>query len=703
MRPGRLLASAAALCASLLLTAPLHHARPRAWPPHILTPSLDLALPAVGVDPLVQQRQGLAGLTGQGVVIGIIDTGVDWSLPDFLDAQGQPRVLWWLDLSQEPREGQDPAVDSHGGALWSQAELADALLDPPLGPPGDLLGHGTLVAGVAAASGQGRRPDGVAPGAHLVVVRANFPGTLALQEESVLHSVRFVLERAQALGLPAVVNLSLGSHFGPHDGSGFLEQELDALFTDQPGRVLVVATGNSGQRDRHASGPLVPGGELVFPVEIGPVEEPNPQDFALLSLWYTLDPEAPLEVELIDPQGRSTGAASLGQEASLLDPAVATLSVSLERASLVKPGEPEDRGLGVILLQAPPSGPLLPGRYQLVLRGGSGRADAWVAVQGRLGARFLGRAPQVERLTVPSSANAALAVGGWVTRDRWPGSPQDLGLALDEVAPFSGTGPALDGRPKPDLLAPAALIASSLSSQAPPGEGTVFSSALEAGLDPTAGQPAGRALYQGTSLASPLVAGAAALLLEQDPRRRQEEVAGLLRASASRQGKLWDPYSGFGRLDLPAAVALGAQAQEAGPVDPQRSLVAATREALEGWEGDSYVLLRPLDAQGRPRRGPLEIQSRVEAARGEARLGPWRWLDPWTAMAPLSPGSAQGLVRVSVQVQGTWLRQQAQITVGPPLPGQVQGGACAVGAPVGSAGSWLGWWWRRAAFVRQRD
>jgi len=192
--------------------------------------------------------------SGQGVVVGIVDTGVDLAHADLQTADHKTRVAWLLDVSRSP-EGLHADLESAYGcdgadtacAVFAASDL-DALLANNGNPPTDDFGHGTHVASLAAGNGLSSmvpRYIGMAPEATYVVARvAQANGNI--EDADVLRAVKFVFDRAADLGMPAVVNLSLGSDFGGHDGSSALESELSAMIgPDFPGRAIVVAAGNS--------------------------------------------------------------------------------------------------------------------------------------------------------------------------------------------------------------------------------------------------------------------------------------------------------------------------------------------------------------------------------------------------------------------------------------------------------------------------
>ncbi|MBV9949127.1 MAG: S8 family serine peptidase, partial [Myxococcales bacterium] len=167
-----------------------------------------------------------SGFRGEGTLVGIADTGIDPTHGDFLDASGGTRVAWLLDLTSPPA-GMHPDLEQKfgtamdgvvvKGAVWAKADI-DALLaanaTDPL--PGDEVGHGTLVA--ACAAGSDRRYQGVAPAAGLLVAKlTGSEGGIA--NDDLMRGVAFLFDRADAMGLPVVVNLSIGTDYGPHDGT----------------------------------------------------------------------------------------------------------------------------------------------------------------------------------------------------------------------------------------------------------------------------------------------------------------------------------------------------------------------------------------------------------------------------------------------------------------------------------------------------
>lgn len=180
-----------------------------------------------GLSPLPQ------GYDGAGVVVGIIDTGLDYEHPDFLNDDGTTRVAWYWDQSAEDA----PAPPEFGyGSEWTGSEIDAGQITVT-----DNGTHGTNTAGIAAGNGLASgHHKGVAPGADLIVVSQSGPDFRA----RVADAVRYVFERAEDMGKPAVVNLSLGSYAGSHDGQDAAALFIDSLVNARRGRAVVCAGGN---------------------------------------------------------------------------------------------------------------------------------------------------------------------------------------------------------------------------------------------------------------------------------------------------------------------------------------------------------------------------------------------------------------------------------------------------------------------------
>jgi subtilisin family serine protease len=532
----------------------------------------DVATADIGVASLRRMLgpDRFTGSVGRGVIVGLVDTGIDFTHPDFLvDSLGRSRVLFlWDQTLPGPGPGVVGATSFGYGTECVQATLTAAGCASR-----DSIGHGTHVLGTAAgdgsATGNGQPAGefaGVAPGADLIVVKSTF------LSGDVVDGVNYIFSRAAQLGRPAVVNLSLGAQWGPHDGTLPEELELDSLVG--PGRIVVAAVGNAGDNgnaspavatdDLHATATLAAGQGVTFSLTV-PSYQPaagNSNDFIVLQLWYAGSDT--LTVTVVRPDG-TTLVAAPGATVTADDPDGWVhvengpgTSVALTRDNL---------GFIVIGDLGTVAHPPAPGTWTIQVSSqvsASGKpVHLWVA-EAALGARAsaqgvsLGSGASNRYLVAtPATAGRVLAVGAYVTRLRWRdvnGEPEQYSNRelLGDLAWFSGPGPRRDGVQKPDLAAPGQGVASALSG--------------------TASVPAGRVMQdgrhwilEGTSMAAPFVTGAVALLLERDARLTPEAARALLAGAARIDSFAWHPYDGradgapnaswgYGKLSVPAAL-----------------------------------------------------------------------------------------------------------------------------------------------------
>ena len=191
---------------------------------------------------------GLGGLdtsyTGKGVVIGIVDQGIDYNHPDFQNPDGTTRVLRYWDQTVADTNHSNYYTLYDKGILWDSADINN-------GTCTSLevnSAHGSTVTGMAASNGMANGTNkGFAPEAELIVVESDFSQSVNNWKLTVADACDFIFKVADSLGKPAVINLSLGDYYGMHDASDPAAELINALLNEKPGRIVVSAAGNSGQ------------------------------------------------------------------------------------------------------------------------------------------------------------------------------------------------------------------------------------------------------------------------------------------------------------------------------------------------------------------------------------------------------------------------------------------------------------------------
>ncbi len=188
-------------------------------------------------------QQGLAGIpfTGKNVIIGIIDTGVDFKHPDFLDSLGKTRIYRYWDQTKNTATSTSPKPYNYG-ELWTNNDM-----DSGKSNTKDDVGHGTNVAGIAAGNGSANGHNkGMAPNAIIIMVETNF--STKNWTLTVADACDYIFKVADSLGLPAVINISAGTQFGSHDGTDPASEKMETLLDEKGGRIIVASAGNSGDK-----------------------------------------------------------------------------------------------------------------------------------------------------------------------------------------------------------------------------------------------------------------------------------------------------------------------------------------------------------------------------------------------------------------------------------------------------------------------
>lgn len=189
-------------------------------------------------------HQGLGGLqipyTGKDVIVGFVDQGLDYNHGDFKDQNGNTRVLYYWDHTLPYDAVRTPQPYGYG-QVWDANDIQSG----NCGSMEESSAHGTSVTGAGVSNGLANGQEkGMAPDAKIIVIETNF--NLPNWTLTVADACDFIFQKANELGLPAVVNLSVGSYLGSHDGTDPAAVLMDNLLDAQTGRIIVCAAGNSG-------------------------------------------------------------------------------------------------------------------------------------------------------------------------------------------------------------------------------------------------------------------------------------------------------------------------------------------------------------------------------------------------------------------------------------------------------------------------
>ena len=489
------------------------------------------SVPFVGVAQSYTKGTETYSESGDHALIAVIDNGIDVLHEAFLDSNKRSRIIAIWD--QRDLGGSPPSTagfDStlNYGRLHTQQEIAGMLPSGPI--PGRLqdrnfndkdvnFGHGTHVASIAAGRGTINFGGGVAPDARLAVVIPTTNEPLGYSN-ALLGALKFIDQLADKERLPVVVNVSLGTNGGAHDGRSPLEVGFEEFSKGgaKPGRVVVKSAGNEGDSDCHVE-------TFVGQGNNGRIKWTRFPDSALatdqIEVWWPFANE--YTFTLVSPDGSESSPVHLGQRK--FDDVLQDTGVRMVLSERVR-----DNGMNRLKIQVGDGIAIVPGKEWTLKINAQAIGNAAIPIHAWIErrpwqSRFSQSSPRMT-LSVPATAQSVIAVG---SIELGPTNADPV-----EVDPTSSRGPTRDNRDKPDLSAPGVNITAAKSH-----------SAVDA------------VPMSGTSMAAPHVTGAVALALSRahragiEPPAANEILAVLTQKAKGYQGQP-DPITGFGTLNVPA-------------------------------------------------------------------------------------------------------------------------------------------------------
>ena len=446
-------------------------------------------------------------LTGKGVLISVIDSGINFLHKDFINEDGTSRIVYIWD---QTIEGNAPDGFLYG-SLYENEDINLALSsDNPLNivPHVDTVGHGTAVGGIAFGNGKASkgRYTGIAKEASIIVVKLGKQGSARSTE--IMRAIKFSIDKAISLNMPLVINLSFGTNEGAHSGYSLFETYINDM-SNLWKTAIVVANGNEGASANHFSYTINSNEELEIEISVGELVE---------SLYIVLykDFVDEFDIKIVSPSN---------EQSIIINDKTSQVSFNFKNENLYfNLGNPSPYTVeqGIFFELIAKEDFILKGIWKIIINAKNivnGKFDIWLPITETISKNIKFLNPSIETtLTIPATATNVISVGGYNS-------------LINSIADFSGRGYTSIGLVKPDIVAPAVNI---------------MTTNKEGGYD----------TFSGTSFATPFVSGACALLMQwgiiekNDPFLYGQRIKAYLRLGAKRTENIDYPNNkwGYGSL-----------------------------------------------------------------------------------------------------------------------------------------------------------
>lgn len=479
---------------------------------------LDAAVPYVSGN-----QTYAAGFKGDGVVIGVIDTGIDWKHSDFTSDNGLSRIVYLWDQTV-PKENSSKLPEHFSyGREWTKYEIDNGSCKED-----DEDGHGTHVSGIAAGNGSasGGLYKSTSPAANIIFVKADMSS-----ESYVLDAINYIFSQAKKLNKPCVINISLGTHSGSHTENDPFNAAVDSLMesTGLQGKAIVWAAGNEATYPIHTTNKVSATADTSISFTYN-------ASTLYADFWFPQD----LTVALVAPLGYGTNI-SFTNTAS--NPVISTGD-----AYMTVQNAAGEKYLSLAINSAKA------GDWKLVFQSNANTntVDGYMISYSPNPSDY--EHQHVFANPVPNGTISALAcqkygiaVAAMITKTSVTnqyGGPYSFGT-LGDIANFSSMGPSRDNKNKPDISAPGAIIVAPLTSY--------YNSDIRANFSYLIVNTNYTGLL-GTSMAAPMVASVVAEMLEKETYLTPDDIRSKLIANAKSSALIakgsWNAHSGYGIADL---------------------------------------------------------------------------------------------------------------------------------------------------------
>lgn len=529
------------------------------------TQMLNLARQEAGTDQIHKGTDLPQAYTGAGVVVGVVDAGFDYMHAAFRrPADGALRIKRVWEQSATTLDGASaPAKYGYGIELNTPELIEKAQGDS------DSNSHGTHVAAIAAGSDAYK--DGAyvgnAPDADIVLVALDLN---ASTNADISNAVQYIFDYADEVGKPCVVNLSLGNQDGPHDGTSTFDTMTDAM--QGPGRLIVGAAGNHRTDAFHIDHTFATADAAPLRTFVKyKVAPSNSVSGGTIEIWgekgvdFTVDIAAYSTFNKKDARSTTVYPAEGVTDVDFGKYATGTWKVASEVSPLN--GKPH-----VVLTSALTS---IRNNYAIALTvtpKTAGRVNIWsdntyLALESR----------DIEGFSAPDAASSTLCeiggtgkriltVGSYTTRNEYTtngGQQATLQETVGDLSSFSSYGPTVDGRMKPNITAPGCFIISAVSNNDASGN------LMYAEYNENFGRYNQYGYMQGTSMASPFVAGIVATWLQAYPQLTPEQLHEIVQNTARKDNftaTAPDSNWGYGKINALDGLRQCIEKQETGCV-----------------------------------------------------------------------------------------------------------------------------------------